>query len=366
MEQYELISKDSGKYVDDTEPVSFGEGQGKIEIVCDCDDCDCLCNDTEPRLFVAECISRNLRPLLPLAKGFIFKSGDNLNHFSNVIRYNNIPACISEELWNIATQNEDKQFILKSKRDQEKYTYDQNRYSAFCENIEKCKFQIPIISIQGQFPQKLSNKVLSVNQLLYLGYPVPRSTIITGLEKSTIKASEILRLYPNLFKNGEKIMVRPSLCGGSGINRHTSGLMSSKAVSEMEQLSAQLAVYHQECVYLSQKYDEQYQLSVLIQDYIPPKSNGVIFTRIPWDYSVDRFIIQLSSNNGLRKYNRAYNNHKIKYNKVINKVIEGSFELSDFFSIPLEVEFVISKNNDIYFVQFRPVFVNNKDIVCND
>jgi hypothetical protein len=360
MEQYELIiSEDGGKYVVDAEPVSLGEGTGKIEVIRDCGPCGCLYNDTEPRLFAAEIISRNLRPLLSLAKGFIFKSGDNFSHFSNVIRYNNIPACISEELWNIAVQNEYKQFILKSKRVSPEYADYQNFYSVFCDKIEKCKLQIPVINVQTQLPQKLSNKVLSVNQLLHLGYPVPRSALITGLEGSVINASEILRLAPCWVASADRLMVRPSLCGGSGINRHTSGLMSSKTVSGIEQLSAQLAVYHQECAHLSRKY-EPYQLSVLIQDYIPPESNGVIVTRIPWDYSSDRFMLQLSGKNGLRRYNSACHNRKIKNNMELKKVIEACFELSNLFSIPLEVEFVLSGNNDIYFVQFRPVFVHNE------
>jgi hypothetical protein len=365
MEQYELISKDGDKYAADVEPVSLGEGTGKIEVIRDCDYCECLYNGTEPRLFVAEIISRNLRPRLSLAKGFIFKSGDNLNHFSNVIRYNNIPACISEELWNIATQNEHKQFILKSKRCPPKSTYYQNLYSAFFDTIEKCNFQIPIINVQTQSLQKLSDKVLSVNQLLYLGYPVPRSALITGLENFVINASEILQLAPCWLPNADKLMVRPSLCGGSGINRHTSGLMSSKTVSGIEQLSAELAIYHQECVCLSQKY-EPYQLSVLIQDYIPPKSNGVIFTRIPWDYSTDRFILKLSNKNGFRKYNQACYNREIQDNIEMKKVIEACFELSDFFSIPLEIEFVLSENNDIYFVQCRPAFTKYKEPVNHD
>jgi hypothetical protein len=365
MEQYELISEDNGEYAVDAEPVSLGEGAGKIEVIRDCGYCECLYNDTEPHLFVVEIISRNLHPLLSLAKGFIFKSGDNLNHFSNIIRYNNIPACISEELWRIAAQNEYKQFVLKSKRNSPQYTCYQNLYSAFCDNIGKCKFQLPIINVQTQFSQKLSNKVLSVNQLLYLGYPVPQSALITGLENTVINANEILRQAPCWFTSADKLMVRPSLCGGSGINRHTSGLMSSKTVSGIEQLSDQLVIYYQEYVHLSQKYGP-YQLSVLIQDYIPPKSNGVMFTRLPWDYSADRFILQLSGKNGLRKYNQAYHNREIQDNIEMKKVIEACFELSSFFSIPLEVEFVLSENNDVYFVQFRPVFIENKESVNYD
>lgn len=366
MAQYEFISENGDKFVADAEPVSLGQGTGRIEVIRDCNYCEFLYNDTEPRLFVAESISRNLRPLLSLAKGFIFKSGDNLNHFSNVIRYNDIPACISEELWNIAVQNEHKQLKLKSKHVPKIHTAYQNLYSAFCENIEKCELQIPIIKVQTQFPQKLSNKVLSVNQLLYLGYPVPRSVILSGLENSIFDVSEILQSTPCRFTSADKLMVRPSLCGGSGINRHTSGLMSSKTVSGIEQLSAQLTGYQQACAHLSKKYKESYQLSVLIQDYIPTQSNGVMFTRIPWDYSAERFILQLSSKNGLQKYNQACHNRDINGNMVLKKVIEACFELSNYFSIPLEVEFVISENNDIYFVQFRPVFVDNKECTHHD
>ena len=357
MVNYELTAKEGGKFVAYSEPVSFGKGTGKIEVIRDCGYNEGLLKDTEPRLFVAKCISNDLRPLLSFAKEFIFKSGDNLNHFSNVIRYNNIPACISEELWTIASQNEHKQFKLKTKRYPLKYTYYQNLYSVFCENIENCKLQLPIINAQPQFPQKLSNKVLSVNQLISLGYPVPRSALITGVEKYVIDKYEILRSAPKWLTNAEKLIVRPSLYGGAGINRYTSGMMSSKTVYNLEQLSEQLANFQQKCTYLSQLY-EPYQLSVLVQDYIPPKSNGVLFTRIPWDFSSNRFILQLSSKHGIRRYNQSYHHHKITDNFELTNVIDACFELSKYFAIPLEVEFVLTENNDIYFVQFRPVFVD--------
>ena len=101
MEQYELISEGGVTFTNNAEPISFGIGAGRIEVVRDNGTCEFLNNDTDPRLFAVESISPNLRPLLPLVKGFIFMSGNSLNHFSNTIRYSNIPACVHAKklLW---------------------------------------------------------------------------------------------------------------------------------------------------------------------------------------------------------------------------------------------------------------------------
>jgi len=155
---YEIESDHAQRF--SVTPVSTGNGFGKVRII----DAPTLCSlesEQEPVLLVADNLSMKLRPTLQHAIGYIFRTGQRLSHFANIIRYHNIPACISEELWQRAVEMDQQRCHFRSIHeppDDAKLAEFKVDHSKFCLQTQSHDLHIPVIDMAGGLQCKQINE----------------------------------------------------------------------------------------------------------------------------------------------------------------------------------------------------------------
>lgn len=365
------------------------------------------------RIFICESITMSLRPLIPYACGFLFGDGTNLSHFANILRQHNICACIDKGLWHWAfdTAKNRKNSISAEFVCGEKKVYlkkikeiHRDHLRTFFRIIEEKVIVLPVYDVKkGVFQEldeihaaRLGFKALSVNALKRDGFSVPDTLILCRIPeslKTEVSRDRIWAALQNIFPElesptGRKYMVRASLYTTPESREIVSGMIKTASFQTRAEFENIFRKYSNTWATLCSS-TPCLSLSIIIQERVPACIFGVVFTRLPWDYSRGEMIFDLSLQDTLipdsgRVQVTLKNDPKVskdqhkrnlcrelaeKLSHVLPfKYKEDRFytslsvflihciELQEHYRVPLDIEFAVTDEFQVYYTQLRHIY----------
>ena len=360
------------------------------------------------RIYVCDSASMALRPLIPHALGFVFGEGATLGHFSGVLRHHRIPACIDQHLWRQAREallaaGSGSQGRLCCSRAVVLPEVVRAQYLAQLEGYRRRlgghPLALPVYDVSGRaawvatdeaVDVRIGEKALAVNALQVEGFPTARALILanltgqdTRLDKDLSFVALVERIFP-LFGHvpGYALMVRGSLYSADGSHSAWSGLLPSPAVTSLPALASAVASHVSRWRGVQDDGDHRPGLSIILQERVTAPVRGVLGTGRPWDYNAQGVVAELTLNHGtgaaqdevflgdvqaglrnglVRQTARSF----FRQNATIDAegfcetfacLVRDALLLRDRYSVPLDIEFVITGDLHYVFVQFRPLF----------
>jgi hypothetical protein len=410
------IEVDGGTWVaENPREICRGECTGHIEYIPNHEGSDAWLKEhlghaayrsDEKRIYICDSASMSLRPLLPHALGFIFSEGAALGHFARVLRQHRIPACIDPSLWQrardvVLSTDTSKQgwlrcgrAIILSEGIQARY---RTQLEGYRQRLNSNHLVIPVYDVADRsvwakgavIDTQISEKALAVNALQVEGFPVAKALILTNLAEGGTRLdddSSFVSLVEQSFPlfgyvPGYTLIVRGSLYSGNGSHSACAGLLTSPSVTSLNDMTRTIEVQvsrwkgAREC-------NNQLGLSIIIQERVATLVRGILGTGRPWDYNTEGVVTELTlnhrddsakdqvflgdveadlQNGSVRKMAKLFSKknpmlNEDRFCETFGQLVHDGLVLRDRYSVPLDIEFVITGDSQYVFVQFRPLF----------
>ena len=360
------------------------------------------------RIFVCDHPDKKLRALIPYAGGFIFGEGSTLGHFAGSLYHYQVPACIDYSLWKLAREyliTTDKEKLgsfccgkaeISAENFQKEYPQRLKTYQAA---LKKQSLVVPVydmgtrsrVSEKTAENLKIGEKALTVNALQAEGFPTAMALVLTNLDQENFQGkSEQGHFVTSLVKQMFPVFGQPQGTvlisrGSYSINENSrlvkSGLIPSPSIASYEGLvntiSRQMDCWKRRC-----SSNDRSCLSIVLQERIATPAWGILGTGRRWDFNNEMFVAELNTNkeassektlielhnlqagldkktadkivNILSTADQAFDREKIQ--DMFAQLTSDAVLLRERYSIPLEIEFVITGNTKHAFVQFRPLY----------
>ena len=360
----------------------------------------------EKRIYVCDSTGMALRPLIPHALGFVFGEGTTLGHFAGVLRHHRIPACIDQYLWQwardtVLATGDGRPCRLRCGRAVVLPEEVRSRYHAQLEDYQRRlgshRVAVPVYDVarrtrwaaDAAIDARIGEKALAVNALQVEGLPAASALILTNLDGDDTRLAEdfsFLSLVEQIFPlfghtPGYALMVRGSLYSGDGSHSAWSGLIKSSSVTSPDDLARAVATQVSRWKGV-RDFDNRLGFSIIVQERIAHPVRGILGTGRPWDYSPEGIVAELMFDHGegagqnqvflgdveanlrngaVRETARLFSKQNAtldgkRFCEVFTQLVRDGLVLRDLYSVPLDIEFVVTGNLRYVFVQFRPLF----------
>lgn len=391
-----------------------GECDGPIEYVPNRQGINAYLNEhqgraagrNEKRIYVCDSASMVLRPLIPHALGFVFGEGSALGHFAGLLRHHRIPACIDRYLWQCARDillatGDGRQCRLRCGRAVVLAEDVRAQYHTHLDDYRRRlgghRLAIPVYDVacgtvwaaDAAIDAPIGEKALAVNALQVEGLPTANALILANLDGSGARLDQdfsfvslVERIFP-LFGHvpGYALMVRGSLYSDDGSHSAWSGLIPSPSVTSLDGLASTVAAQVSRWKG-ARAGDNRLGLSIIVQERVAAPVWGILGTGRPWDYCAEGVVAELTLGHGEgTAQNRAFfgdveadlRNGSVGeaarlfsqqdttldgagFCDAFARLVRDGLVLRDRYSVPLDIEFVVTSDLRYVFVQFRPLF----------
>lgn len=365
----------------------------------------------EKFIFLCDSPKMGLSLLVPIALGFIFRGGSNLSHFANNLRYFQIPSCIDPELWETARKDCEggkagrrfefcsgipPRYSSRTKRDF------QIRLDSYHRKLREIPIELPVFDVQKRphseldrlVADRIGDKALSINALRSEKCLIPETLIISNIPfdgemQMTIDSilAAVERTFPEFGHGPESsLMIRASPPNHGKSRKSMVGLLPTSCIRAPLECREVIGRHLRKWGSI-QPAGEKATLNEVVQKCIPAVFLGVLFTRLPWDYGSKTIVLDLTGGPG----NKSPGLHQLKiensedltdakregyfcerlssdlagllpsflqtdlFYRAFSKFLSRCVGLQDKFGVPLDIEFVITGNFVIHFMQFRHI-----------
>jgi hypothetical protein len=356
----------------------------------------------EKQIFICDLPGMGLRPLLPYALGFVFGEGSTLGHFAGVLRHQRIPACIDRHLWEEARAALPDpatgrpaalhcgQAVVPTEAALAGYQAQLKNYQL---RLHDNPLVVPVYDAAGRTvwaaklaSAQLGEKALAVNALQVEGLPAARALILTCLDgavrnlaRDPVFTALLERTFPAFGSAaGPALMVRGSLHSEDGSHAAWSGTIPSPAVTSLEALGrtveAQVSLWKG-----LRTSDPRIGFSIILQERVAAPLRGILGTGRPWEFSPEGVVTELSLvrdgqeeaflgdvEAGLRDGSVLEAARRLArkepsidsegFCEAFARLVRDGLAVRKRYSVPLDIEFVVTGDLRYVFVQFRPLF----------
>jgi hypothetical protein len=340
--------------------------------------------------------------------GFIFGEGSTLGHFSGILFHYQVPACIDYSLWKSAreylmastTEKRGSFHCGKPVRPAENFQKEYPlRLQTYRSKLNTQSLVVPVYDMDAMNRVsggtagnlKIGEKALAINAIQAGGFPTAKAFVLTNVDQRNfqgkgIRGNFIISIVEQMFPTfgqpqGTVLISRGSYHLEDTSHLARSGLIPSPSVTSYEGListiSSQLDCWKALC-----DSNDQSCLSFVLQERISTPAWGILGTGRRWDFDEEIIMAELNTNKevgnektlielsdlqtGLDKKtasvtaktlsvaDQVFDQEKIQ--TMFSQLTNDAVRLREYYSIPLEIEFVITRNVKHVFVQFRPLF----------
>lgn len=360
------------------------------------------------RIYICDHPDKKLRALIPYTVGFIFGEGSTLGHFSGILSHYQVPACIDYSLWKSAreylmastTEKRGSFHCGKPVRPAENFQKEYPlRLQTYRSKLNTQSLVVPVYDMDAMNRVsggtagnlKIGEKALAINAIQAGGFPTAKAFVLTNVDQRNfqgkgIRGNFIISIVKQMFPTfgqpqGSVLISRGSYHLEDTSHLARSGLIPSPSVTSYEGListiSSQLDCWKALC-----DSNDQSCLSFVLQERISTPAWGILGTGRRWDFDEEIIMAELNTNKevgnektlielsdlqtGLDKKtasvtaktlsvaDQVFDQEKIQ--TMFSQLTNDAVRLREYYSIPLEIEFVITRNVKHVFVQFRPLF----------